>query len=104
MPTPIFLLLSGSLLFITTVLLMVLMQERKNGQLLRDLRDREARFDLISFQMRELLTIVRWNSEMLIGHEFGKLEVSQLEIAEKIDTAVRDAVTLLQNYTGSGRK
>ena len=104
METTIAIFLSSVLLFISSVLVMVLMEQRKSRKLLQSIADREEQIDFISFQMNELLTTIRWHSEMLMGQEFGKLKISQVELLDKIVTSIEQAIPLMHNYVKPTKK
>lgn len=98
-------LLLGSILFFNVIVLMlVLHEQRKIRDLVQKLTDREEALDIISFQMDNLLTTIKWHVELLQSKEFGKLSIAQLQIIDKIQSGIAKAIPLLGNFVSPSRK
>lgn len=91
------LLLTGAL----TALLAHQFLSSKRRQLLE--RERNTMIALISHRLRTPLSGVKWYTEMLLSQEFGKLQISQMELLNKINGSVADAIEVLNTFLSASR-
>jgi DNA replication protein DnaD len=64
-------------------------------------REKLVMFNLIAHHLVDLLTSVQWNADLIMGEEFGKLKISQLQIMDKVKTSIDDATKLVHNFVNS---
>ncbi|MFA7681786.1 MAG: hypothetical protein WCX61_02025 [Candidatus Peribacteraceae bacterium] len=104
MNTTILILLSGALLFACGTLLLVLREESKLKKLVWAEQEKTRTFARTFHQLDDLLTGVKWHTEMLVEKEAGTLNIAQQQLIHKIDTCVEDAIALLQKHFKRSRK
>lgn len=73
------------------------------GQLRKVRRRAEAFMKLID-KVNNLLTSVKWHSEMVQSKEHGKLTIAQEEFMDKVNTGVGETLELLESEFKVSRK
>ena len=53
---------------------------------------------LLSHRLRTPLTSIKWYTELLLNQEFGKLQIAQMELLNKVNTAIGDSITILNKF------
>ncbi|MDD5025913.1 MAG: hypothetical protein PHH13_00895 [Candidatus Peribacteraceae bacterium] len=98
MQTSILILLSGSLLFVCGTVLFLLTGERRLKQLIHSEQEKNASFARIFHQVDDLLTSVKWHTEMMLDQEAGKLNIAQQQTLNRIDTSTANAMKLIERF------
>lgn len=89
-------LLSGALFFVCGTLIFLLREEHKLKNLILHEKDTNRAFAVIFHQVDDLLTSIKWHTEMLFDQDAGKLNIAQEQLLNKIQTSVVDANRLLK--------
>ncbi|MFH1670237.1 MAG: hypothetical protein ABIA92_01485 [Patescibacteria group bacterium] len=89
-------LLAGSLIIVCATLLIVVKESRKLRKLIQTEQEKNRVFAQIFHKVDDLLTSVKWHTEMLTTKDSGELNIAQQQMLNKIDTSVADAIELLQ--------
>ncbi|HAI98059.1 TPA: hypothetical protein DCL30_00760 [Candidatus Peribacteria bacterium] len=98
MQTSILILLSGSLFFVCGTVLFLLTGERRLKQLIRSEQEKNASFARVFHQIDDLLTSVKWHTEMMLDQEAGKLNIAQQQTLNRIDTSTANAMKLIERF------
>jgi len=98
MQTSILILLSGSLFFVCGTVLFLLTGERRLKQLIRSEQEKNASFARVFHQVDDLLTSVKWHTEMMLDQEAGKLNIAQQQTLNRIDTSTANAMKLIERF------
>lgn len=97
---------SSSLFLLGTLLLMVSMlflQAQRARSQRREERERSTMVALISHRLRGPLAAIKWNTELLLNQDVGKLQIAQLELINKMSISIADAIHVLNTFLESSR-
>jgi gas vesicle protein len=89
-------LLAGSLVIVCATLLFALKESRKLRKLIQAEQKKNRVFAQIFHKVDDLLTSVKWHTEMLTTKDSGELNIAQQQMLHKVDTSVTKATQLLQ--------
>src|SRR3989338_5286049 len=77
----------------------LVLSERHKIRLLRDQgKEHDTMVALLSHRLRTPLTSIKWYTELLLNQEFGKLQIAQMELLNKVNTAIGDSITILNKF------
>lgn len=80
-------------------LLGLFFSERRKLAILREQdREHDTMVALLSHRLRTPLTSIKWYTELLLNQEFGKLQIAQMELLNKVNTAISDSVNILNKF------
>ncbi|MCF7845067.1 MAG: hypothetical protein K9M03_04550 [Kiritimatiellales bacterium] len=96
MSAPIVTLLAGSLLIVCITLLVTVRESKKLRILIQTEQKKNRIFAQIFHKVDDLLTSVKWHTEMLVTKDSGELNIAQQQMLHKIDSSVSKASKLLQ--------
>jgi gas vesicle protein len=88
--------LAGSLIIVCATLLIAVKEGKKLRKLIQDEQRKNQVFAQIFHKVDDLLTSVKWHTEMLETKDSGELNISQQQLLHKVDTSVTKAAKLLQ--------
>jgi len=60
--------------------------------------ERNMMVALLSHRLRTPLTSIKWHTELLLNQEFGKLRISQMELLDKVNSGIADAIAVLNTF------
>lgn len=80
-------------------LLGLFFSERRKLAIIREQdREHDTMVALLSHRLRTPLTSVKWYTELLLNQEFGKLQIAQMELLNKVNTAISDSIGILNKF------
>lgn len=98
---PVFItLLSGTMLLMVS---MLLFQLQKTKNMKKEEHERSTMVALISHRLRGPLSAIKWDTELLLNQELGKLQISQMELLNKMSDSVADAIGVLNTFLEASR-
>lgn len=81
------------------LLVLMLGNELRKARRLREKdRERNMMVALLSHRLRTPLTSIKWHTELLLNQEFGKLRIAQLELLDKVNSGISDAIQVLNTF------
>lgn len=86
------------LILLLVALLLLVLKHLQVRRIEREERDQKAMIALLSHRLRTPLTSVKWHTELLLNQEFGKLQIAQLELLDKVNSGISDAITVLNKF------
>jgi ribosomal 50S subunit-associated protein YjgA (DUF615 family) len=86
--------LVGTLSLLCGALLFVIRQQQQLTKLLRSESKGPKDFARIFHQVDDLLTSVKWHTELLLSQDAGTLNIAQQQLVHKIDTSINEAMNL----------
>lgn len=91
---------TGILLFMA--LMMILQFQRIRSQKHEE-RERSTMVALLSHRLRGPLSAIKWNTELLLNQDMGKLQIAQMELINKMSLSIADAITVLNTFLEASR-
>lgn len=82
---------------------MLLFLKQKKKIVKKEEQERSTMVALLSHRLRTPLTAVRWGTGLLLDQGFGKLQISQMEVLNKIRISVTDAIGVLNTFLEASR-
>lgn len=82
---------------------MVATHMKRTKRLAQESRERKLMVALVSHRLRTPLSSVKWHTEMLLSEEFGKLQIAQMELLDKVNTGIGDAISVLNRFLEASR-
>ncbi len=69
----------------------------------REKRERSTMVALLSHRLRSPLSAIKWNTELLLNQEIGKLQIAQMELINKMSISIADAIHVLNTFLEASR-
>ncbi|MDB4978437.1 MAG: sensor signal transduction histidine kinase [Candidatus Peribacteria bacterium] len=85
------------------LLVVVAIERSAHQRLKRESVDNNMMVALLSHRLRTPLGSIKWHVEMLLDSNFGKLQISQLELLNQINHGIGDAIGILNVFLESAR-
>ncbi len=82
---------------------MLAVREIRYRELKKSEHERKMMIALLSHRLRTPLTSVKWHTEMLLNQEFGKLQIAQMELLDKVNAGIADAIQVLNTFLETSR-
>ena len=93
-------LLSGTMFLMVS---MLLFQIQKTKHMKKEALEHTTMVALLSHRLRTPLTAIKWGTGLLLDQGLGKLQISQMELLDKMSVSVADAIAVLNTFLEASR-